>query len=64
MAWIPEEDMKLINADFDTNLDFMDWYQEHEGDFCPDCGAWFPDRGRIDPSTDKEFECPKCGYFE
>ena len=30
MAWVPEEDMELVNRDFDTNLDFMDWYQDNE----------------------------------
>jgi len=64
MAWISEEDMELINRDFDTNLDFMDWYEENEENFCPDCGAWFPDRGRADAKTNKDFECPSCGYSE
>ncbi len=43
MSWVPEEDMVLVDRDFDANLDFIDWYQEHEEEFCPDCGAWFPE---------------------
>ena len=64
MAWVPEEDMELINSDFDTNLDFMDWYEAHARDFCPECRAWFPDRGRVIPGTDKDYKCPKCNYSE
>lgn len=42
MAWVPEEDMVLVNRKFCTNLSFMDWYQENEDNFCGDCGAWRP----------------------
>jgi len=58
VAWVDEEELDHINSDFDTNLDFMDWYQEHEDDFCGDCGAWFPDNGRYDPITKEDFICP------
>ena len=66
VAWIQEEDMVLVDRDFDKNLDFMDWYREHEDEFCPDCGAWFPNRGRCKPDTEtwEDCECPKCGYHE
>jgi hypothetical protein len=64
MAWIPEEDLVLVDRNFDKNLDFIDWYQEHEDDFCPDCGTWFPDRGRTNPVTKRDFACPSCGYSE
>lgn len=50
MAWIDEDDMELIDRDFTTNLDYIDWYQEHADDFCPDCRVWFPDNGRDDAS--------------
>jgi len=32
MAWIPEEDLEFVNDDLDTNIDFIDWYQENEED--------------------------------
>lgn len=28
-AWIPEDDMVLVDSDFDANLDFIDWYNNH-----------------------------------
>lgn len=58
VAWVSEKDMELINRDFETNLDFMDWYDEHEEDFCPDCLGWFPNIGREDPKTGEDFKCP------
>jgi len=64
MAWVPEEDLELINRDFDTNMEFIDWYQEHKYEFCPDCGAWFPNRGGTNPTTKENYECPGCGYSE
>jgi len=57
-AWIDEDDLEFVNAKFKANLDFMDWYQGHENDFCADCGVWFPDRGRLDPKTDEDYVCP------
>ena len=64
MAWVPEDDMVLVDMDLDTNLDFIDWYQNHEEDFCPDCYGWFPDRGRL--INGKDAVCPngKCDYTE
>ena len=58
VAWVEEEDMELINSDFDTNLNFIDWYRCHTYDFCPDCLDWFPDNGREDPKTGEDFRCP------
>jgi hypothetical protein len=62
MAWISENDLIFVNADFDINLDYMDWYQENEDNFCGDCGEWFPNRGSTDPKTGKNYRCPnkKC----
>lgn len=40
MAWVPEDNLILVDTNFDENLDFIDWYQEHENYFCGDCGAW------------------------
>ena len=58
MAWVPEGDLELINKDFGTNLDFMDWYEEHGDDFCSDCLGWFPNNGVQDPKTGEDFKCP------
>jgi len=58
-AWVNEEDLEFINADFETNLNFIDWYQERKEDFCPDCGAWFPKQGGVDPETGEECVCPR-----
>jgi hypothetical protein len=62
MAWISEDDLVFMNADFDANLDFVDWYQVHEDEFCGDCGTWFPKRGLTNPKTGKDYRCPnkKC----
>ncbi len=57
MAWIDEDDLELVDMDFDTNLDYMDWYQEHEDEFCFDCGAWFPENGRDGASCPNQ-KCP------
>jgi hypothetical protein len=57
-AWINEDELEHIDSDFETNLDFMDWYEEHEEDFCGDCGAWFPENGSMgEPSCPNE-KCP------
>ena len=67
MAWISESDLVFVNADFDANLDYMDWYQEHEHDFCGDCGEWYPNRGERCPNKKcpgarwDNGECPHCG---
>jgi hypothetical protein len=58
-AWIHENDLEWINSDFETNLEFMDWYQEHEDEFCGDCGAWFPDNGRSE-EIDGRWENVRC----
>lgn len=57
VAWVSEEDMELVDKDFDINLDFMDWYQDHEEDFCPDCLAWYPDRYKPNAVCPNE-KCP------
>lgn len=58
-AWIDEDNLVLVDADFDTNLDFIDWYQENEDNFCGDCGAWFPDNmKREDPDDGDNYRCP------
>jgi hypothetical protein len=57
-AWVNEDAMEFVNADFEANMDYLDWYQEHEDDFCGDCGEWFPKRGATDPKTGKDCRCP------
>ena len=53
VAWLSENELVLINADFDTNLNFIDWYQEHQADECPDCVEFGEENVKI---------CSKCGY--
>ena len=69
-AWVDEECMEFVNADFDANLDYLDWYEEHEDGFCGDCGEWYPDRGQKDARCPNKKcpggrwdngECPDCG---
>lgn len=55
IAWVSEEDMELVDMDFNTNLDFIDWYEEHEEYFCPDCGEW---TGGELSCLDIDFKCP------
>ena len=58
VAWVSEDELEFVNSRFKANLDFMDWYEEHSDDFCGDCGAWFPDNGRLNPETDDDYVCP------
>ena len=66
VAWVNEEGLDFINADFDTNLDFIDWYQQHKDDFCGDCLAWRPNQDEPCPNEDcpgrlyDEGLCPYC----
>jgi hypothetical protein len=62
VAWVDEEELDHIDSDFEANLDFIDWYKNHDYDFCGDCGGWFPNHDKIDPVTDEEHICPneKC----
>lgn len=74
-AWIHEDQLEFVDADLEKNLDFIDWYQEHEEDFCGDCGAWRPLEGdeeedwTDEPCPNKkcpgrlydEGKCPWCG---
>ena len=60
-SWIQEDDMVLVNRNFEENLDFIDWYQKHIYDFCGDCGAWWPGHNRDfakDPKTGEYVKCP------
>ena len=53
MAWVPEDNMVLVDRNFEDNLDFIDWYQENEENFCGDCGVWREDK---DPCPNED--CP------
>lgn len=63
MAWVPESDMVWVNSNFKANLEFIDWYEENEDNFCPNCGTWFPEIGSMDEDG-IECVCSKCGYGE
>lgn len=60
-AWIGEEDLIFVDNNLKANMNFIDWYQEHEDEFCPDCGAWFPEQG-TEEEAGAEPACPneKC----
>jgi len=62
VAWVNEEDLEWVDSNFKANMEFIDWYEEHEEEFCGDCGAWFPDNGCYDKKTGKDTVCPneKC----
>ncbi len=34
LAWVEEGDLEFINDDVNTNLDFIDWYEDHECSKC------------------------------
>lgn len=61
-AWVPEDVMEFVNANFKINMDYIDWYQENKYNFCGDCGEWFPKRGSVNEETKKDYRCPnkKC----
>ena len=39
-ARVYEDELEFVNSDFETNLNFIDWYQRNEDGFCGDCGEW------------------------
>lgn len=53
-AWIEEAELELIDKNFEKNLPFIDWVEEHQDDFCPDCGTF------VSSSTENEHICPRC----
>lgn len=57
IAWLHESELDLVDKNIDTNIRFMDWYHEHEDDFCPDCG-FFDENVLAKP--DYYPYCPKC----
>ena len=58
VAWVIPDDMELVDKDIDTNLDFMDWWEEHKEDFCPECD-WFDEHQLA--KWDYYDKCPNCG---
>lgn len=62
VAWVAPGDLEYVDSKFKSNLDFMDWYEEHEEDFCGDCGAWFPGYSMAGEEGFEEARCPneKC----
>jgi len=53
VAWINENELKLVDTSFNTNLNFIDWYNEVKQDECPACG------NHIVSGKEK---CPGCGF--
>jgi len=58
VAWISEAELSWVDSDLKKNIGFIDWYSENKENFCADCGAWFPDNGKIDPKTNDDYLCP------
>jgi len=50
-AWITEDQLEVIDTDFARNIPFIDWVNENEDNFCPDCLTWL----------DGNDVCPECG---
>jgi len=46
VAWVPENDLELVDRNYPVNLDFLDWYQEIKEDICGDCCEAFYDHKR------------------
>ena len=57
VAWIHESNLDLVDKDIDTNIRFINWWHEHEEDFCPDCG-YFDEN--VLAKYDYYPYCPKC----
>ena len=58
VAWVDEDELEWVDSNLKKNMGFFDWYEENEENFCGDCGAWFPDKGRINLEADEDFVCP------
>lgn len=56
LAWINEDDMRLVDANIATNIKFADWASDVEDCMCPDC--YYFEESFFDDS--KERVCPKC----
>ena len=69
IAWLTEDDLELVDKKIATNIKFMDWYEEHEEEFCPDCGYWEEGAFNSDDEAESkwfdkksgDYLCPKCG---
>jgi hypothetical protein len=68
VAWVEEEAMELVDKDVNTNLTFIDWYEEACEDFCPDCGYWdeeaslgWQEKVKTKWHNGEDYICPKCG---
>ena len=57
IAWVPENELVLVDTNLEDNLNFIDWYQLNEDKFCPDCGVWFPNNG-LDGHSCPSKKCP------
>lgn len=57
VAWVDEKDLEIVDRNISTNMAFVDWLQEHQDDFCPDCGGFTPGLEEI---VDAGGVCKKC----
>ena len=60
-AWFTEHaDLELVDKEIDTNIRFLDWYEEAEEYKCPDCLHLCMEEFQVDLDRDDDFACPKC----
>ena len=50
-AWFGAEELTFINNYFAANMAYINWVEDHEDDFCPDCNEL----------VEYIIDCPKCG---
>lgn len=52
VAWLEPGEIEFVDDNIEANMDFIDWYEENENSFCPDCRNF---------CGEDAVNCPKCG---
>ena len=52
VAWLYPDEIEFVDSNIEANMDFIDWYEENEDNFCPDCQNFCGENAT---------NCPKCG---
>lgn len=52
VAWLHPNELEFVDDNIEANMGFIDWYEENEDSFCPDCGNF---------CGEDAVSCPKCG---
>jgi len=53
-AWFSLDELEFVDNNLEANMAGINWYQEHQDEYCPDCGAY------ITPPNDT---CDTCGIL-